>query len=125
MQSTEKTFHIFGETNEIQLPQSTYGRRCTIAISYIHVEFEKPTSNEYIKLVANSTIDAENPEGVIYAFFTPARLKNIVEKTSQLHYFDLRPTLNRRTIKLITEKNKTIKRIMVRLHAEIYELAYN
>ena len=124
MQSREKTFHIFGDKNEIELPPRLCGRECTIGIDYLHVEFENPTSNEYIKLIASSARDADNPEGIIYSFFTPARQKNITDKPNEIRYFDLRTTLDRRTIKLISEKKNTVKRIMVRLHAEIYQLSY-
>ena len=78
MQSIEKTFHIFGDKNEIELPPRLCGRECTIGIDYLHVEFENPTSNEYIKLIASSARDADNPEGIIYSFFTPTRQKTLL-----------------------------------------------
>ena len=118
----EKTFNLFAEgTDKIELPTSTYRHLCSVSIDYCHIELEKQSSNEYIKLAADCAVTTDNPEGIIYAFFQPARMKNIVEQPMQPRYFDLRPTYERRTIRLITEKENKVKRMMIRIDTEIYE----
>ena len=116
----EKTFNLTAlNTNQIELPTSAYRHYCIVGVDYLHVEFEKPTANEYIKLTCDCAITADNPEGSIYTFFQPARMKNIVEKPSQTRYFTLRPKYPRRTINLITEKENKVKRMMIRIDMEI------
>ena len=118
----EKTFNLFAEgTDKIELPTSTYRCLVSLGLDMLHCELEKPTSNEYIKLVADCAVTTDNPEGIIYAFFQPARMKNVVEQPMQPRYFDLRPTYERRTIRLITEKENKVKRMMIRIDTEIYE----
>ena len=122
MTSQEKTFNLVAYgTNEIDLPTCVINRACSIGVDYLHVEFEKPTSNEYIKLVSNSAANGKNPEGIIYRFFQPARMKNIVEQPANVRYFDFRKNYNEETIKLVTEKENKIKRMALRIHAEIFE----
>ena len=55
MTVTEKTFNLIAESsNKIKLPISAYRHLCFVGVDYLHVEFEKPTSNEYIKLTCDS-----------------------------------------------------------------------
>ena len=122
MTVTEKTYNlIVQDSNKIELPNNAYRYLCTVGVDYLHVEFEKPTSNEYIKLTCESAESTDNPEGVIYTFFQPARMKNIVEVPTQTRYFTLRPKCERRTINLVTEKENKVKRMMIRIDMEIYK----
>ena len=122
MTVTEKTYNlIVQDSNKIELPNNAYRYLCTVGVDYLHVEFEKPTSNEYIKLTCESGESTDNPEGVIYTFFQPARMKNIVEVPTQTRYFTLRPKCEMRTINLVTEKENKVKRMMIRIDMEIHE----
>ena len=119
MTGEEKTLTLIVHgTNKIELPSFVYRRACSIGVVYLHVEFEKPTSNEYIKLVSNSAASGDNLEGAIYAFFQPARMKNIVEKPTEVAYVYFREVHDQHTITLITEKENKIKRMMLRIKAE-------
>ena len=116
MTGEEKTFNLIVRgTNKIELPNFVFNKACSVGLVYLHVEFEKPTSNEYIKLVSNSAANGNNLEGIIYAFFQPARMKNIVGKPVKVTYTDFRQKYEQQTVKLITEKENKVKRMMIRV----------
>ena len=120
MISKENTFDLIANgTNQIDLPTFVSNHDCSVGVDYLHVEFEKPTSNEYIKLVSNSAANGKNPDGILCRFFQPARMKNIVHQPHNVRFYNFRKSYNKETIKLVTEKENKIKRMVLQIQAEI------
>ena len=47
MTGEEKTFNLIVRgTNKIELPNFVFNKACSVGVVFLHVEFEKPTSNE-------------------------------------------------------------------------------
>ena len=119
---TRKVLHLFADADEngevkILLPSArTY---ISVAVSYVHVEFAKRSSKDYIKICADFINFYDNHERIICAFRQPQNMRDHIYEPQFKERYDVCSSLySDKHIKVIS-KNQ-IQKVYIRLEVEVF-----
>ena len=110
-----KILHLFADGDKIELPYISSLE--SVAVVYVHVEFEKQTKKDYVKLCANFITNYNNHQGIICAFHQPPRGKDAVHVPQFRQHYDVNEKQDL-VVKVVANEENKIKKCYVQLEYE-------
>ena len=111
-----RILHLFVEGNQVQLPFISSLEK--ISVVYVHVEFEKQTLKDYVKLCCNFVSICNNSQGIISAFYQPPRVKDSVFVPQFKQQYTVIEKYSDLNIRVVTDKENKVKRCYIQLEIE-------
>ena len=111
----KRILHLFADGNTIELPYLSSLEN--VAVLYVHVEFEKQTSKDYVKLCTNFISMGNNNQQIICAFYQPPRVRDSVFLPQFKQRYDVMEKSDL-TVTFVTSEENKIKKCYVQLEIE-------